>query len=287
MHSAVLTSRVLSSTVFVVAGLALSAVGCGSSAAGDAGGSDATVEGGDGAVDGVTSTDGGGLPTTVPEADFPQAIAMAWCQRTFDCACTSTDADVAACIARVSATLSSRRTEAHSMGLTYDDACPGAVLRRIQLAGCGTDRGRGAEGACDECNFYYGSVPVGQTCVAPSRRVDSCARGLVCDVNSTSTGFECKDPCTLYTRWVRPGESCDGTFNPTHGCDPGGWSLGSFCNASNVCEVLPAAGEPCRQYAGLECQWYVSYCDSNTSTCAATKARGESCTNIQECQTGV
>src|SRR4051794_29821214 len=108
MHPALVTARVLSSAVLLVAGLAVSAVGCGSSASGDAGGTDATDGGGvvdgsvtDGGVDSATSTDGGGLPTAVPEADFPQAIATAWCQRTFDCACTSTDADVAACVARV------------------------------------------------------------------------------------------------------------------------------------------------------------------------------------------
>jgi hypothetical protein len=225
-----------------------------------------------GTIDGGASGTDSSVVGAVVEADHAGVIARAWCANAFDCDCDTTDADQAACEQMTEDVLDARSGTYRDMGLVYDDACPAALVREIQLVGC---RGyRPAEIGCAQCALYYGDLAQGTPCTDVGVRASPCARGLRCLPATTGAAPTCEDPCVVLRRSVGPGEACDAAGTVT--CDP----LGAHCNGS-ICVAYPGPGETCDR--GM-CE-RTSWCDSSTDLCAPALARGEVCTNGVQCDT--
>jgi hypothetical protein len=225
-----------------------------------------------GAMDGGSTGTDSGVAPSLPEADHAGVIARGWCANAFLCDCDTIHDDEAACVRTHVDILDRQSATYRAMGLVYDDACPAAIVREIQLSGCLGYRP--VELGCAQCALYHGDVAQGEPCTDVGVRATPCARGLRCLSATPGASPTCEDPCLVLRRFVGPGEPCDAAGTVV--CDP----LGASCSGG-VCEAFPAPGETCDR--GL-CD-RSSYCDRSTDLCVAARPRGEACTNGIECET--
>lgn len=269
--------------------------------------------------------DGGGSASPVAAEDFAERFAVAYCGSIAGCCEQFGESFVQADCEQStrSAIAGVVADELASPYVEFDEVAAGSCIAAYgaALRAC-TDRevGRAIGPACD--GVFRGTVEVGGECGDTSE----CAQPGASEGN-----VSCEEGvCTLYADYVdladaphgTEGEACGGTCERTgpssYGCAGGGMSgdkacwvnEGFVCGADSTCQPVPKLGEPCPEYycaGGSYCDvnttvcaapqdtgpcsdhdacTATSYCDFETSQCAPLKADGEACESDEECQGG-
>src|SRR5688572_6129008 len=121
------------------------------------------------------------------------------------------------------------RLSRDELGLTWDSACLGVVLDRIDDAGCDGTLGESEEDECaPPCYYLHGDLQAGDPCSFSDQFVSDCAQGLLCQQG------QCAAPCdTNNDAFAGNGEEC--IERP---CQEG-----LLCNYEvGRCELLPKIG---------------------------------------------
>ncbi len=185
--------------------------------------------------------------------DLADALADAQCARLVRC---NTYVSQAACLAEAQLDVTELKHSIEAGRVSYDGAKVAACLDAFGAAPCdaSTEAARVTPAACDE--GVKGTVADGGTCYTNTECVsESC--------NQPDCGMAC----------------CEGVCDPTVGDAAIGQSCanarcvdGAFCNGSDVCTALLAAGAACQSDGqcayGLAC---------GNSVCAPAANRGEAC----------
>jgi hypothetical protein len=208
----------------------------------------------------------GDPPTLVPLAQADEALVDAYCERMFECRCEQGRRfdEMQACRAWVDERVATLRMEAELTGLTYDPACIGITVDRLDDLRCAaTVTEDGDDETCTlPCYPLHGDVLTGGACTRTEYSgYSDCAQGLECSI-----------------------EECDGTGNCTGACyNPCFGECESDCGDAarcidGACMPLPGVGESCGDYGcaeGLDCDY-----GSGSGTCRRRADLGESCTDI-------
>jgi hypothetical protein len=155
--------------------------------------------------------------------------------------------------------------------MTYDSAALGSCLAAIAGATCvqmEADPTTGALAACD--TVFTGAVANGAACA----RSDECATGWCNDATSSTCPYLCTAKKDL-------GVACTGDEECTSNACGGGKCV---ANVAGAIDQPCGAGSPQCQ-PGLYCQWQST--PPYASLCEARGAAGATCTDSDECLTGL
>jgi hypothetical protein len=232
----------------------------------------------------LSACDSATPPKQVPLAAVEDETIAIVCDAMTECSCDAQPAGQ--CRDFVSTIAADIRSTANEFGLTWDPACLGYVLDRIDATGCGAALDVEPFDECSPvCNYLHGTRAVGDTCELASYDyvqgfpshggITDCMQGLVC------AGGVCVEPCSAAPNdpGGDVGQTCDNGCRDGLGCD---WE-------ANVCQKLPGAGQLC---LGGQCKpdTFCELEDPNDPMtpmiCKEPVAFGESCRGHQQCESG-
>lgn len=275
-------------------------VGCGAGGDGSAGGSTTSTSestsSGEATTDAMASSSGTGgvtggplacqpMPASIPLAEFSKTFASAICAQKEACGCAGGFACEGTFVMQIDAVIAG----AEDAGIPYDGECAARVLHNTVTArGCGL-KSEYSPLPCERCTIFQGSVPEGAAC-SPNDVVEfvrPCAEGtcsaMVCAPPPTAldVGDACFGPDGLLG-YCPEGTVCDYnvsntcvmTVPPGSDCADARCDLGTFCNASKVCEEPRPAGEPCAspvECASLYCPGGQGVCEDYVVICELEK----------------
>jgi hypothetical protein len=246
-------------------------------------------------------------PTVLAIDQAVEAFEDAFCNRLEDCGCEGEWLPThEQCVQQIENEILQLREAGQANDLTYDGACLGALLDRLDDRGCGQNpRDDDVEDACERpCYPYHGGRAIGQSC-SDFGQFSDCAQGLRCSIefceSDPCTGT-CTDPC----RRAAIGETCndnpcvddaycayDGTQFVCREAPGAGDACPEFdCGADLLCDPmtmvclrLPGVDEPCLQGSckeGLFC--VTDPFDPTVQTCKAEGGVGDACMGHVQCE---
>jgi len=208
----------------------------------------------------------GDPPTQVPLDDASDALAQAYCERMFDCQCDRGRRFemIAECRDWIDEQVTQLESEARGAGLTYDPACFGIIVDRLDALDCAPTSASSEDVGCvTPCYPLHGDVPAGETC-EQSSDYSNCAQGLECRFDDCDQDGNCVGRCA---------DPCLGACATDCGDD-------ARCIDGN-CEPLPGIGQDCSEYgcaSGLVC-----FFDEGGARCGRAPELGDDCTEVGEC----
>lgn len=155
-------------------------------------------------------------------------------------------------------------------GLRFDGDCADEAAATIKDLSCGVTI-VDPDAKCESpCKLWYGPMGKGATCTTVNG-FDNCKQGLTCGGDGV-----CIDPCAE-PHLPKVGELCEQSL----GCVEG-----AFCNPevdlNPVCQLLPAAGEPCTAKDDLCAEGLIcDGTDPKNRVCTPPPGVGAECIDFQ------